>query len=63
MKKPQTVFKYKIVLIRNGYYLPQNGLGFDDRKKAQETANYLNSLLPDNLRGYESYFVAHWDEY
>ena len=41
--------KFRIVLIRNGERLPQTGLHFRSRTHAQETADYLNSLLPDNL--------------
>ena len=60
MRKPEKIsedMKYMIVLYRNGEYLPQTGLYFKTKQKAQETCDYLNSLIPVNLRLTEVYEV------
>lgn len=49
--------KYLIALIKNGEVIPQSGLKFKDRNKAKEIAEYMTSLLPNNLREYEFYTV------
>ena len=48
---------YSIILIKNGEVIPQKGLDYTRKSKADEVANYLNSLLPENLRDYEKYSV------
>ena len=53
---PETM-KFMIVLYRNGEYLPQSGLYFSSKPKAQQTCDYLNSLIPVNLRLTEVYEV------
>ena len=54
MKEPKP---YSIILIKNGEVIPQKGLDYTRKSKADEVANYLNSLLPENLRDYEKYSV------
>lgn len=54
MKEPKP---YSIILIKNGEVIPQKGLDYTRKSKADEVANYLNSLLPNNLRDYEKYSV------
>ncbi|MCR4661730.1 MAG: hypothetical protein K5765_07025 [Clostridia bacterium] len=50
-------YKYGIVLVRNREELPQTGLGFNTKESAQYVADYLNEILPKNLRDSEYYEV------
>ena len=49
--------EYYITLVRNGELIPQTGLSYKTRQQAKAAVEYLNSLIPDNLIGYEYYKV------
>ena len=55
--------KFIIVLIKNDVVLPQFGLRFSNKNKANDICVYMNSLLPDNLYAEERYEVGLVEDY
>lgn len=49
--------EYYITLVKGDEEIPQTGLSYKTRAKAKAAVEYLNSLIPDNLIGYEYYKV------
>ena len=47
--------RYLLVLIQDGNRIPQIGIPIPNKIKGKEIANYLNSILPENLREEEHY--------
>ena len=50
--------KYRIALLKTNDLLIQNGLNYDSQEAAQQTVDYLNSLIPVNLRNSEVYVIV-----
>ena len=49
--------KYRIALLRTNDLLIQHGLNYDSQETAQQTVDYLNSLIPVNLKNSEVYVL------
>ena len=54
---------WTIVLWKNGIPIPQYGLYYESEQAAQHAADYMNSILPQNIRVSETYSVAHKSNY
>lgn len=57
MKKRKEFKPYIVVLIKNEEEIPQYSLEYTSQKKAQETADYLNSTLTKQCLEFEQYVV------
>lgn len=53
--------EHQVVLMRNGEKVEESILTYPTRKKAEEIAEYLNSLIPPNLHSTMNYVAIDSD--